>query len=190
MNRLPYFLLYVKYTCQGDWGNLNLFIMETNLTDEEIVKFYKDVILRFEDDIKKYHEDAQKRRQMPISLMSINQTNDLNNRFQITIEDISLEQEIGEQNIGVNHIRLYIDIPQKQEDQEKSHYTYYTLYKRLRNSFAHGNIKKKDECYQIKDINDSGKYTMIAQIKTDIFFEYINKIYEKNQEFANDNNNK
>lgn len=161
---------------------------KTGLTDYAIVKFYKKVIRRFEQDIKNPYIDnnnvQHKLKHQAISLISEEQTNEIIRKHGINI--FPKEEGQIDENIKENTIQQIVLLPKGKNGNNKKHYTYYSLYTHLRNSFAHDNIEKQDNCYVFKDYNDNG-LTMNAKIKIRDFFKYIDTIYEESRKHANEN---
>lgn len=160
---------------------------KTILSKDEVMGFYQKVLLRFENNIKNPFdgdEVVHRRRAIPVSLMSFDQTDDLIGRFEITIQTEELDDLKNVTELSANTVKQVVSIPKELQDQEKSHYTYYTLYRHLRNSFAHGYIAKEDDCFVFTDYNNNDELTFIAKIATNKFFEYIDGIYERSLEYA------
>ena len=164
---------------------------KANLSDYMIGKFYKNVVIRFENEIKNPYVDDKnnlhKHRHEPISLISGDQTNEIIQRFGIKIV-AKVKGQIKE-DIKENTIHQVIKLPEGKDKNNEKRYTYYSLITHLRNSFAHANIKKQDNYYVFKDYNDKGEITMIAKIKNNKFFRYIDAIYEESKKHKEINNN-
>lgn len=163
---------------------------KANLSDYMIAKFYKNVVIRFENEIKNPYVDDKnnlhKHRHEPISLISGDQTNEIIQRFGIKI--VAKVKGQIEEDIKENTIHQVIKLPEGKDKNNEKRYTYYSLITHLRNSFAHANIKKQDNYYVFKDYNDKGEITMIAKIKNNKFFRYIDAIYEESKKHKEINN--
>lgn len=152
------------------------------LNTKDIELFYYKVLLRFETEIKnpKVDKDGKlhKYKHDAIFLMSLNQTNQLIADYGIKL--ISKDEIKG--NIDTNSIYLttFNNVA------NDKYYTYYSLLTHLRNSFAHGNIEKAEECYIMKDYDDKGRLTMIAKVEIKKFFDYVDTIYDESKKYQNE----
>lgn len=159
------------------------------LSNEEIVKFYHNVLLRYERDIKDPEEqDEDKRKLNPVSLLKIEESRGIEHKYDIKI--IPSYNPLGENEpYESDTIKIYFD-PKGKREQPKIHpHTYYFIYFHLRDSFAHGYINKEGDYYLLHDRNSKGELTMIAKIKQNALFNFIDEIYNTSKKYKEQNNN-
>lgn len=167
-------------------------VKEEKLSDKEIVEFYHKVLLRFENRIKNIeNDDENKCKTTPVSLLKREESKGIENNYKINI--ISSYTSFEENELYENDtIKIYFD-PKGKGEQPKIHpHTYYFIYSHLRNSFAHGHITKENGYYLLHDrtYNDGkNKLSLVAKIKEDDFFKFIDEIYDTSKKHKEVNNN-
>lgn len=159
------------------------------LSNEEIVKFYHNVLLRYERDIKDPEEqDEDKRKLNPVSLLKIEESRGIEHKYDIKI--IPSHNPFEENEPYENDtIKIYFTNGKNGEQPKIHPHTYYFIYFHLRDSFAHGYINKEGDYYLLHDRNPKGELTMIAKIKQNALFNFIDEIYNTSKKYKEQNNN-
>ena len=164
-------------------------LKEEKLSDEEIVKFYRNVLLRYEREIKNPEEqDEDKRKINPVSLLKIEESKGIEHKYGIKI--IPSYNPFGENERYENDtIKIYFTKWENGEKPKIHPHTYYFIYFHLRDSFAHDYINKEGDYYLLRDRNKKNQLTMIAKIKQDDLFNFIDEIYDTSKKHKEQNNN-
>ncbi len=162
---------------------------KVNLSDGEIAKFYRHVLLRFENHIKDIeNEEENKRKMNPVSLLEREESKTIENNYKIKIISSYSPFEENEP-YEADTIKIYFTKGVNGMQPEVHPYTYYFIYFHLRNSFAHGYITKEDGYYLLhdRDYNKENKLSFVAKIKEDDFFKFIDEIYVTSERLQQNN---